>query len=69
MRVGPEGRLDNRKIGFVDCGRIVAVCFIKVVFKGVIDGIDCGFAFFVAIKSVKIGFLDEKGDYGEGGKG
>ena len=34
--------------------------FVETFFEGVIHGVDGGFAFFVAVHGIDIGFLDEE---------
>lgn len=39
---------------------VVFVVFVKAFLEGVVDGVDSGFAGFVAIESINVGFLNEK---------
>ena len=67
--VSPESWVDDGEVFLGDGFGVVAVLFVEALFKGIIHGVDGGFSVFVALKSIDVGFLDEKEDKKEGGKG
>ena len=57
-RVGPEFIGNGGEIFGGDGFWIITVLLVKILFEGIIDRIDGGFASIVAGESVEVGFLD-----------
>ena len=56
--VGPEGWVDDFDVVFRDMLRVVLVFFVVAFFQGIVHGVDCGFASFVTLHGIIIGFLN-----------
>ncbi len=59
-RVCPERWIDNFDVVFGDEFWVITVFLVKAFFQGIVHSIDSGFAIFVALHGVNIGFLNEK---------
>ena len=58
--ISPESWVDDGDVFFGNGFRIVVVFFVEAFFKGVIHGVDGGFAIFITFESVEVAFLDEE---------
>lgn len=59
-RVGEIVWVDNSESVCGNVFGVVVVVFVETFFKGVVDGVDGGFASIVAMHGVKFGFLVNK---------